>query len=131
MLQSRAGPFRCRAQCKTKVRGPFERWFYDVIVFSQPCYTTMVGRTYKALARELSTFANVWWQRKVIASSNESVFLLTMRFINRFYCILERKWHLEKVNPPPKHHGAGPPATRGPMQLHRCKAGPAPVQRQR
>jgi len=39
--------------------GHSEQWFYDVIVFSQPCYTTTVKRTYKALARELSTFANV------------------------------------------------------------------------
>jgi len=55
----RAGPGRCGAQCKTQARGPSEQWFYDVIVFSQPCYTTMVGRTYKTLAQELSTFANV------------------------------------------------------------------------
>ena len=42
----RAGPSRCRAQCKTWARGPMqdlsagpsEQWFYDVIVFSQPCY---------------------------------------------------------------------------------------------
>jgi len=39
--------------------GPSEQLFHDVIVLSQPCYTTMVGSTYKALARELSTFANV------------------------------------------------------------------------
>ena len=24
-------------QCKTKARGPSEQWFYDVIMFSQPC----------------------------------------------------------------------------------------------
>jgi len=38
---------------------PLEQWFYDVIVFSQPCYTTMAERRYKALPQELSTFANV------------------------------------------------------------------------
>jgi len=34
-----------------------------------------------------------------------------------------------KMNNLPKHHGAGPPEARGPMQLHRLhrlKAGPAP-----
>jgi len=36
-----------------------EQWFYDVIVFSQPCYPTMVERRYKALPRELSMLANV------------------------------------------------------------------------
>jgi len=33
-----------------------------------------------------------------------------------------------KMNNLPKHHGAGPPEARGPMQLHRLhrlKAGPA------
>jgi len=33
--------------------------FYDVIVFTQACYTTTVERRYKTLARELSKFANV------------------------------------------------------------------------
>jgi len=28
------------------------------------------------------------------------------------------------MNNLPKHHGAGPPEARGPMQLHRLKAGP-------
>jgi len=37
-LVCRAGPSRCGAQCKTYARGPFEQWFYDVIVFNQPCY---------------------------------------------------------------------------------------------
>jgi len=50
------------------------QWFYDVIVFSQPCYTTMAERRYKALPQELSTFANVrQYKRKFIAGSNESV----------------------------------------------------------
>ena len=31
-----------------------------------------------------------------------------MRFINRFYWILERKEYLEEMNNLPKHHGAGP-----------------------
>ena len=39
--------------------GPSEQWFHDVIVFSQPCYTTIAERRHKALLRELSTFANV------------------------------------------------------------------------
>jgi len=39
----RAGPSRCGAQCKTWARVPSEQWFYDVIVFSQPCYDR--GRT--------------------------------------------------------------------------------------
>jgi len=29
------------------------------------------------------------------------------------------------MNNMPKHHGRGPPEARGPMQLHRPKAGPA------
>lgn len=32
---NRAGPGRCRAQCKTYARGPSEQWFYGVIVFGQ------------------------------------------------------------------------------------------------
>jgi len=46
-------------QCKTKARGTLEQCFYDVNVFSQPCYDR--GRAQicsKALTRELSTFAN-------------------------------------------------------------------------
>jgi len=39
--------------------GPSEQWFYDVIVFGQPCYANMVERRYEALARELGRFANV------------------------------------------------------------------------
>jgi len=31
---------------------------------------------------------------------------------------------LAKMNNLPKHHGAGPPEARGPMQLHRLKVGP-------
>jgi len=42
-----------------------------------------------------------------------------MRFKSRFYWILERKEYLAKMNNLPKHHGAGPPEARGPMQLHR------------
>jgi len=38
---------------------PSEQWFYDVNVFSQPCYAIMVERRYKALPRELSALANV------------------------------------------------------------------------
>ena len=56
----RAGPSRREAQCKTWARGPSEMWFYDVIVFSQPCYDR--GRAQicsTALTPELSTFANV------------------------------------------------------------------------
>jgi len=51
VLTNRAGPSRCGA--------PLSSGFYDVIVFSQPCYTTMVERRYNVSARELSTFANV------------------------------------------------------------------------
>jgi len=51
-------------------------------------------------------------------------FLLTMRFVI-FPTILERKEYLAKMNNMPNHHGAGPPEVRGPMQLHRLKAGPA------
>ena len=40
------------AQCKTQARGPSEKLFYDVIVFSQPCYDRGT-----ALTRELGTFA--------------------------------------------------------------------------
>jgi len=50
-----------------------------------------------------------------------------MRFISRFFRILERKGYLEKMNNLPKLHGAGPPEARGPMQLHwlhRLKASP-------
>ena len=48
------------AQCKTKARGPSEQWFYDVIVFSQPCYDRDRAKIYSAaLTPELSTFANV------------------------------------------------------------------------
>ena len=46
-----------------------------------------------------------------------------MRFINRFYCVLEPERHLEKMKNLPEHHGAGTPEARGPMQLHRLKAG--------
>jgi len=42
-----------------------------------------------------------------------------------FLLSFERKGYLEKINNLPKHHGAGPPAARGPMQLHPLKAGPA------
>jgi len=38
-----------------------------------------------------------------------------------------RKVYLAKMNNLPKHHGAGPPEVRGPVQLHclhRLKAGP-------
>ena len=59
-LGCRAGPSRCGAQCKTWARGSSEQWFYDVIVFRQPCYDR--GRAQicsAALTRELSTFANV------------------------------------------------------------------------
>jgi len=51
-----------------------------------------------------------------------------MRFISRFYWILERKEHLEKMNNLPKHHSAGTTEARSPMQLHRLhwlEAGPA------
>jgi len=90
----RAVPSRCGAQCKTKARGPSEQWFYDVIVFSQPCYDR--GRAQicgTALTRELSTFANVreefcWFWRERS--------LLTMKFIWRFYWILKRKVYLAK-----------------------------------
>jgi len=58
---SRAGSSRCGAQCTTWARGPSDHWFYDIIVFSQPCYDRGRARIYnKALNRELSTFANVW-----------------------------------------------------------------------
>jgi len=57
---NRAGPSRCGAQCKTWARGPSEQWFYDVIVFSQPCYDRGRAQIYsEALTRELSTFADV------------------------------------------------------------------------
>jgi len=47
------------AQCKTWARGPFEKWYYDVIVFSRPCYDSGRAQMYSAaLTRELSTFAN-------------------------------------------------------------------------
>jgi len=36
--QIRAGPSRCGASGKTEARGTSEQWFYDVIVFGQPCY---------------------------------------------------------------------------------------------
>jgi len=39
--------------------GPSEQWFYDLIVFRQPCCTTMVERRYKDLPQESSTFDNV------------------------------------------------------------------------
>jgi len=42
-----------------------------------------------------------------------------MRFINRFYRILERKNYLAKMNNLPKHRGMGPQEARDPMQLHR------------
>jgi len=110
----RAGPSRCGAQCKTWARGPMQdlgagpseqQWFYDVIVFSQPCYDSGRAKMYSAaLTRELSTFANVreeicwfWRERSV----------LTMKFIWRFYWILKRKVYLANMNNLPKHHGAG------------------------
>jgi len=43
---ARVGPGSCGAQCKTWARGLSEQRFYDLIVFSQPCYTTMVERSY-------------------------------------------------------------------------------------
>jgi len=68
VVPSRAGPSRCGAQCKTWARGPMqdlcagppEQWFYDVIVFSQPCYDRGKAQICStALTRESSTFANV------------------------------------------------------------------------
>ena len=48
------------AQCKPLARGPSEQRFYDVIVFSQPCYDRGRAQMYSAsLTRELSTFGNV------------------------------------------------------------------------
>jgi len=114
----RAGPSRCGAQCKTwargsnktQARGPSVQWFYNVIVFSQPCYDR--GRTKicsTAPTRELSTFANV---REEICYFWRVRSLLTMKFMWRFYWILERKVYLTKMNNLPKHHGAGPQETR-------------------
>jgi len=40
--------------------GPSEQWFYDIIVFIQPCYATMEEGRYKALARELRKFVNTF-----------------------------------------------------------------------
>jgi len=54
-----AGPEKCGAQCKTWRGAPLDQWFYDIIVFSQPCCATVEERSYKALPQELSTFANV------------------------------------------------------------------------
>ena len=47
-----------------------------------------------------------------------------MKFILRFYSILKRKVYLANMKNLSKHHGAGPAEARGPMQLHRLKAGP-------
>jgi len=55
--------------------GPSEQWFYDVIVFSQPCYMTMVERRYRASARELRKLANVRQKKKFIASYNVIVII--------------------------------------------------------
>jgi len=55
-IEARAGP----SKCKTLARGPSEQCFYDVIVFSQPCYDRGRAQIYsKAPTWELSTFANV------------------------------------------------------------------------
>jgi len=105
---SRAGPSRCGAQYKTWARGPSEQWFYDVIVFSQPCYDRGRAQIYsKALTRELSTFAYV---REEIRWFWRECSLLTIKFIWRFYWILKRKVDLVKMDNLPKHHGAGPSA---------------------
>jgi len=105
-LVCRAGPSRCGAHCNTWARGPSEQWFYDVIVFSQPCYDRGRAKICSAaLTRELSTFANV---REEICQFWRERSLLTKEFIWRFYWLLKRKVYLAKMNNLPKHHSAGP-----------------------
>ena len=132
MVEPRTVPSRCGAQCKTWARGPMqdlsagpsEQWCYDDIVFSQPCYDhRRVQICSTALTRELSTFAN----------SRGNLLVLTRAFfvINEIYMAFVLNSQAQgvsgKMNILPKHHGAGPPEARGPMQLHRLhrlKAGP-------
>ena len=114
--EARAGPFRCGAQSKTKARDPSEQWFYDVIVFSQPCSTTMVGRTCKALARELSMFAN---------RRNASLVLTRGLFVNNEICKLLFLLISRAQDVSGKSEQSTWTLWRGPpMQLLRLKAGP-------
>ena len=93
------------AQCKTYARGPCGQWFYDVIVFSQPCYGRGRAQIYSAaLTWELSTFACFANVREKFCWLWRERSLLTMKFICRFY------WILYKMNNSTKHHGAGPNA---------------------
>jgi len=90
------GPMQdlCAEPMKDQGRGPSEQCFYEVIVFSQPCYDR--GRAQicsTALTREWSTFANF---RKEICWFWRERFLLTVKCIWHFYWILKRKVYLAK-----------------------------------